>query len=321
MIRQFLLIGLTLLLIHCLSEAQVPPLINYQGHLQTASDSIQTDPVHITFSIYNTRTGGTPLWAELHAVGVQDGLFHVLLGSLVTFPDTLFSEANRFLGIRVQGEEEFLPRQQIVSVAYAIRAATAASVEGTITPDAIRLTDGKASLDSLGALTASQVHTDSLNVGGKGVIDQDGNWTGQPIVAQTIGMVLDTLIVQNFQDTLDFASINFRDIDGSNNGLTAFVNLKRPSLLDIQLHLTATTSGTLFQTRLAVEPINPGGPLQTNIGNTAASLPSSGSGTFVVSNAGSVSLEPGLYRIFVQGRIEGASTLQTGILTIRVFSR
>ena len=322
MVRQaFLFSCILFLLLEGVASGRVPLLLNYQGHLQATADSLQTDPILVTFSIYDSQRAENPLWSELHQVEVQDGLFHVLLGSRVPFPDTLFAGPARYLGIRVQGEQEFDPRQQIVSVAYALRAATAEAVEGEIAPSALKLSNGKAALDSLGVLTASRVHTDSLNVGGKGVIDRDGNWRGVPILAQTTGMVLDTLIVKSFRDTLIFASRRFRDLDGDGTDLTTFFRLKRPAVLDIQFHLNLTANGNLFQTRLVAQPIDPSGPLNTDIGNTSSTTPPSSTATFSVSNAGVLALEPGLHRISVEGQIEGASTLQTGILTVRIFSR
>ena len=73
----------------------------------------------ITFSIYNSQTGGTALWNETQNIVVHNGLFHVLLGSVSTLPEILFSESNRWFGIKVGSDSEMYPRTRIISVPFA----------------------------------------------------------------------------------------------------------------------------------------------------------------------------------------------------------
>lgn len=103
--------------------AQVPQLINFQAQL--AGDGTLPSPTTIVFSIHDAASGGTQLWTEQHSVTHTDGIFNVLLGSVTSFPATLFTDdGERYLDMLVGGElldERF----QLSSVAYALRAEAA----------------------------------------------------------------------------------------------------------------------------------------------------------------------------------------------------
>ena len=329
------------------SDAQVPALLNYQGSIQTATDSLLNGPVEIAFSIYAEETGGSPLWSERRTIAVTDGRFHALLGSVTPLPEDLFTGHNRYLALRIGSDDELRPRQRIVSVAYALRAGRADDVPGrAISPKSIILAGGRAGWDTTGGLTAPRIladslgirttgtvidadgnwtggkvtapriTTDSLVVGGAGVIDHAGNWVGSPIPAKIAGMRLDTLIVRKaLQDTLTFGGSpgRWQDIDGTTNALTAFVTLHRPAVLDIQFTGTAFTGGWPFQSRIVVRSDN---QLLTNVSNTSG-FPSGSWGT--LNNAAVLSLEPGVHRVYIEGLT--SSSRVTGILIVRVYTR
>ena len=107
--------------------AVVPNTINLQGTLTDSSGSSITGIRTIQFSLYADSIGGIPLWNELHwSVHVEDGLFHVLLGSATSFPSSLFGGLGLWLGIQVSPDPtELYPRQQIASIAYSMKAGTA----------------------------------------------------------------------------------------------------------------------------------------------------------------------------------------------------
>ena len=110
--------------------------ISYQGRLADSSGNPITTPgVGMQFRLYNTDTGGSPLWEESHtAVPVEDGLFHVLLGSTNPIPVSLLANNNTlWLGITVGSDSEMVPREQIASVPYAMIASTVP--DGSITED------------------------------------------------------------------------------------------------------------------------------------------------------------------------------------------
>ncbi len=114
--------------------------ISYQGRLADSSgDPITTGPegIGMQFQLYNTDTGGSSLWEEPHtAVPVEDGLFHVLLGSTNPIPVSLLANnSTLWLGITVGSDSEMTPREQIASVPYAMIASSVA--DGSITTEKI----------------------------------------------------------------------------------------------------------------------------------------------------------------------------------------
>lgn len=114
------------------TNPDTPRLLNYQGKL-TDSDGPVTGTVSITFSIYDA--GGTPIWSETHGnVSVKDGLFNAILGGTTPIPDSVFSSGERYLGLTVNGEE-IMPRQQIVSIIFALKAQDADTVGGKSASD------------------------------------------------------------------------------------------------------------------------------------------------------------------------------------------
>ena len=293
-----------------------PPLLNYQGQLTSQKNATLSNPITIRFAIYNTPTSNQPLWQETQLITHNNGIFHTLLGSESPLPPNLFNEDNRYLEIRLDNETALQPRQRIVSVAYALQAN---NVTGHITPKSLTL--GATQIDSHGTIATSRLTTDSLIVGQKGIINRLGQWTGPPLSVPLPGMILDTIIVKNFQDSLSFGSVAWTDIDGSTDVLTTFINIKKFTFLDIEFHTTTSTTGNMIETRLAVEPIDPKNNPRENVSNISRFMPRTTSDFGTLSNQGVLTVTPGLYRVFVQGRIEGLGHFKTGVLTVRAYSK
>ena len=97
----------------------VPAYLNYQGLLVDAADSSSvTASLEMTFRLFVSETKGAELWSETHAtVEVSAGLFQVLLGSVMSFPDGLFDASELWLQTEV-GDEVLSPRKPLTSVAY-----------------------------------------------------------------------------------------------------------------------------------------------------------------------------------------------------------
>lgn len=120
---------LIFMLIPLTSFAAVPQTINYQGYLTNASGTPVTGTADIVFSIYDVSSGGSSLWTETQSgVPVDKGVYSVILGSAT--PITLSFDAQYYLGVKVDSDDEMTPRQQLTSAAYSFRARTADSVEG-----------------------------------------------------------------------------------------------------------------------------------------------------------------------------------------------
>ena len=103
--------------------------IAYQGRLADAAGAPLTGTYNMIFRLYDTATGGTPLWSESwtgsNGVRVSDGLFNVMLGSLSALPISQFTNSQSlFLGITVGTDDEMAPRVQLGSVPFAVQALT-----------------------------------------------------------------------------------------------------------------------------------------------------------------------------------------------------
>jgi hypothetical protein len=101
-----------------------PRVLNYQGYLtDTLGNPITNPSISMAFTIYDAISAGNSKWTETHdAVGVSKGIFHVLLGTVSSIPDSVFTaNPDRWLEIAVAGQT-LAPRTRIVSVPYAYTA-------------------------------------------------------------------------------------------------------------------------------------------------------------------------------------------------------
>ena len=83
-------------------------LFSYQGQLLDASGNpVPDQSLPMTFKLYSVATNGTACWTEnrtgANAVGVQDGLFNVLLGQITPL-NTACLVGNVYLELVVNGE-------------------------------------------------------------------------------------------------------------------------------------------------------------------------------------------------------------------------
>ncbi len=107
-----------------IEAGSVPQLINYQGFIKT-SQPLTT--IKLEFNIYDAATGGTKIWGPqiFNNVSVVQGQFNVILGSTDSTGKSIadaFSSDQRFISLKIDGAGEVLPRQQILSVGYSIKA-------------------------------------------------------------------------------------------------------------------------------------------------------------------------------------------------------
>lgn len=102
-----------------------PQVINYQGTLTDSQGNPLNGTYTLVFKIYAGASGGSALWTQSTAsVVVTDGLFNVTLGT-TAFPASLFTGADRWLGIAVGSAAELTPRMRFTSVPWAMRATVA----------------------------------------------------------------------------------------------------------------------------------------------------------------------------------------------------
>jgi len=102
--------------------AAIPQTISYQGVLaDTSGPNVMDGTYSITFRLWAAPTGGSALWTETQDVGVVDGRFNVLLGSVTPF--NLSFDDPYYLGVQVESDPEMEPRTPLASAPYALNAA------------------------------------------------------------------------------------------------------------------------------------------------------------------------------------------------------
>lgn len=113
-------------------SADVPSVLNYQGTLADSSGNPVTGQHDMTFRLYNELLGGTAFWEEPQSVSLDaGGHFSVTLGSTTPMNKDNFN-GQTFIGIQIGTDPELAPRQQLTSVAYALKAADAIPAGGII---------------------------------------------------------------------------------------------------------------------------------------------------------------------------------------------
>ena len=293
------------------SVSAVPFLLNYQGLMDT-SDSLAI----ITFRIHDSSTTVEALWSEAREVRAVDGRFDLLLGSLTPLEPALFNGSERYLSLTVGGDE-MSPRQQIVSVAYALRAAQAADVSGeTIHPASVVLQDTDASWDATGVLKTASIETDSLVIGSTPVIDGNGNWIGPSITQQqalTLRSITQTVVDESF---VFFFNSRWLSLDG----LDTFIDIPAAGTLDIAFAGQISFKNA-FQTRLTLKRVSPTSEILGQVGNVSGSSLSESVEGSTVFNQAIVEVEPGNYRLIVEHQstsvVEG--TFRNSSLIIRYY--
>lgn len=104
--------------------SNVPNLITYQGKLLTALGlPVTNNAQSITFRIMDADVAGNELWAETQTVNVVNGLYTVVLGSVVALPEDLATYAGLYLEVVIDGTP-LAPRTRMHSVPYALMAKT-----------------------------------------------------------------------------------------------------------------------------------------------------------------------------------------------------
>jgi hypothetical protein len=130
-----LVAGLALVGWSGLAGAQVPQQFHHQGRLLNDSGEPVTGERQITFTLYDSKTGGAVLWQTQKQVEFDDsGFYGVTLGgdSNPIQPRTL-EGGEAYLGIKVGDQTELTPRMSLESTPFSIVAERARNVaEGSI---------------------------------------------------------------------------------------------------------------------------------------------------------------------------------------------
>lgn len=91
----------------------------------TSGEIVPDGTYTITFRVYDTDTGGTPLWTEIQNLRIGQGTVSAYLGAVTPLPASLTFEGDTYyLGVQVGDDPEMSPRKRIGSVPQALNADT-----------------------------------------------------------------------------------------------------------------------------------------------------------------------------------------------------
>ncbi len=110
--------------------AQIPQTMSYQGTV-TSSGAAMNGQHLFAIALYDTISGGIPLYQESQEIGVTNGVFNIIIGSVVPIPKTLAFDHAYYLGVSIDGSTE-LPRTALSSAPYALNAHQADLAKGLV---------------------------------------------------------------------------------------------------------------------------------------------------------------------------------------------
>lgn len=132
--KQVLLIITFVMALSSLAIADVPQMINYQGHLTDSEGNLIDTTVNILFYITRDSAGSIGVWLEEHSnVEVIEGKFCVKLGSMFSITEDVFVADSSWLGIAIggiSGGEHIEPPTELISVPFAFRISTVDGASG-----------------------------------------------------------------------------------------------------------------------------------------------------------------------------------------------
>jgi len=108
------------------AAAQLPRTLSYQGVLKNADGSPVAGPVTLTVSLYESLTGGSAVWTEIHQdEPLASGVYSITLGKPkkgTPVPLTLAFDTPYYLQVTVGNVD--MGRHELTSVPYALKAAS-----------------------------------------------------------------------------------------------------------------------------------------------------------------------------------------------------
>ena len=157
----------------------IPTFLTHQGKVSQSNGSPVVGSANTTFALYNQETGGSVIWTQTMAVTFDAGYFSVVLGPGDPELSTdVFDGSDLYLGITLEGMDEFAPRHSVTSVPYAFRAGSVTgevnAVDG-LTVDGAELVDSDGNVNVPGVISGEVNATNGLSVDGTEVVDSSGN--------------------------------------------------------------------------------------------------------------------------------------------------
>ncbi len=134
--------------------------LTYKGELKSTTNQIVTSSYTMTFKIYSTSDSQVELWNEVHQdVSVNQGVFSVELGSITPLGADLAQYQQLFVGLQIEDGIEFSPRMKLGTVLRSKFADVALHAKN---------------------VTGESINPASISVNGVEIINNQGQWVGQP---------------------------------------------------------------------------------------------------------------------------------------------
>ncbi len=204
---------------------QLPGTINYQGRL-TELDGTPVDtglglPLVMDFGLYDVDVGGVPLWEEQQDVEVDDGVFSVVLGSVI--PIDLDFDLPYWLEIVVDGDL-ILDRVELVPVPYSHHAISAVYASDAGTLDGYTVADLDQSGDLADHAADPDAHVGQVPLNGDVISSLENEYLAGPNPGSTpdIGDYTDSITIST---------------SGSVREVRLALDLSHPELTDISIYL------------------------------------------------------------------------------------
>ena len=170
-------------------SAAVPTTVSHQGNILDTNSAPVTGVVNVTFTIYDSETEGTDLWSQTLPISFDNGFYHIELGPGTPSLASILDTSELYLGITLEGSDEFQPRSKFTSVPYSLRSEIADQVIGSVTGPVeaeqltVGTTDGYTLPDVDGGTGQVLVTDGSGNLQWQEIIlSQEGTSEGQVLV-------------------------------------------------------------------------------------------------------------------------------------------
>jgi hypothetical protein len=205
-------------------------LVWFAGIFRPA-DGLPPAPAELaTLSMYQEDTGGTPIWQETQSIAIgADGRFNVLVGSSTSdgLPLNLFTDGQpRWIGIQFHrnGESE-LPRLQLVSVPYALKAVDADTLGGRPASDyalavrpSLRPTDTVTARAAINGASSSALISAGSSISTAGTAGYLGMFTDTTNLGNSVAFQSGARIGLGTAAPLDYLHVAFTDSAGAVTG-------------------------------------------------------------------------------------------------------
>ncbi len=132
-----------------------PPTLSHQGRIFDALGAPVDGPETLNFAIYNTPSGGSPMWSESISLTLDNGYFATVLGEANPLTASVFATDERYLEIGVQGNPAIPTRLPLSSVPWALVSDTATNVDGGVVDATEIRINGSTVIDGSGTVSVS----------------------------------------------------------------------------------------------------------------------------------------------------------------------